>query len=339
MTENPAQERIRRFDFRGVHPDVYLGTASDRYAGWIGQIYSADLYADRISRRKNTVGGKTFQEEVLPVDCVREFFEHFRVLEVDYTFYRPLLDRDGEPTQNLRVLGAYKEHLNEDSRLILKVPQSVFAQKLRRSGAYVENPDYLNPDAFTRQFHEPASRLLGDRLVGFVFEQEYQRKQDRCPPDRMAEDLDRFFRLAPTDDRYHVEFRTEGYLCPPVFEVMERHGVGQVLSHWTWLPSLARQFKLSGSRFLNAGGRSIVRLLTPRGTRYEDAYARAHPFHELKEDMLDPAMIRETVELMNRAIQEKIRINVIVNNRAGGNAPVISQRIAERFLSQPQGKT
>jgi uncharacterized protein YecE (DUF72 family) len=32
--------------------------------------------------------GKTFIEEVLPVDSVQEYFEHFPVLEIDFTFYR-----------------------------------------------------------------------------------------------------------------------------------------------------------------------------------------------------------------------------------------------------------
>jgi len=45
-------------------------------------------------------------------------------------------------------------------------------------------------------------------------------------------------------------------------------------------------------------------------------------------------MIQETVELMQKAIEQKVRINVIVNNRTGGNAPLISQRIAREFISK-----
>ena len=36
----------------------------------------------------------------MPVDSVEEYFDHFRVLEIDYTFYRPLTELDGTPTQN-----------------------------------------------------------------------------------------------------------------------------------------------------------------------------------------------------------------------------------------------
>ena len=99
--ENPDPNK---FHFRDLHPNIYLGTTSDRYAGWIGQIYSKDHYAGRITRRTNVIGGKKFIEEVLPVDSVEEYFEHFRVLEIDYTFYRPLTEPDGTPTQNYQLL-------------------------------------------------------------------------------------------------------------------------------------------------------------------------------------------------------------------------------------------
>ena len=61
---------IEEFKFRGLHPDVSIGTASDRYAGWLGQIYSEQLYTNRITRRTKTVGGTSFVEEVLPVESV-----------------------------------------------------------------------------------------------------------------------------------------------------------------------------------------------------------------------------------------------------------------------------
>jgi hypothetical protein len=37
------------------------------------------------------------------------------------------------------------------------------------------------------------------------------------------------------------ELRTEEYLTDPVFEVLKKHGVGLVFSHWTWLPPLRKQ--------------------------------------------------------------------------------------------------
>ena len=41
----PPKTYLESFHFRNLHPKVLIGTASDRYAGWIGQIYSQDRYA------------------------------------------------------------------------------------------------------------------------------------------------------------------------------------------------------------------------------------------------------------------------------------------------------
>jgi len=323
---------IDKFQFRGLHPDVFLGTASDRYAGWLGQIYTPERYVGRITKRSHDVGGKTFAEEVLPVESVAEYFDHFRVVELDFTFYRPIADSAGKPTQTHQILRQYRQHLRESDRIILKVPQVVFAQKLRRGSGFTANPDYLQPDLFIRQFYEPATDLFGSLLTAMVFEQEYQRQSDRREPLDFARDLHAFFGAIPPDQRYQVELRTESYLAAPVFEVFRKYRVGQVLSHWTWLPPLQRQFDLAGRTFLNSGGQSVVRLMTPRNIRYEDAYARAHPFNRQVDGMMNVRMLEETVQLMHTAIREQVQINIIVNNRAGGNAPVIAQHIAGRFL-------
>ncbi len=323
---------LKNFEFRELHPGVFMGTASDRYAGWIGQIYSGRRYAGLTKKRQKRVGGKNFAEEVLPVESVEEYFRHFSVLELDFTFYQSLLDEDGKPTRNFHALRTYSQYLNKEDRLILKVPQTVFARKLRRGGRYIENDQYLNPNIFTSRFYKPAVGLLAPWIAGFIFEQEYQRKQDRPSPKAMAWELDDFFSAIPEDSRYHVEIRTEALVTGPVFNILEKHGVGQVLSHWTWLPPLSRQFASSGRKFLNKGMNCIVRLMTPRGVKYEDAYARTHPFNGMVDGMMNPEMVDETVDIMRAAIENGVQTNVIVNNRAGGNAPLIAQKIAEQFL-------
>jgi hypothetical protein len=217
--------------------------------------------------------------------------------------------------------------------VILKVPQLVFAQKLKRGVGFVENDRFLNPDFFLRQFYSPAIKALGNSLLGFVFEQEYQRKEERLHPERLAAVLDKFFGSVPPDNRYHVELRTEDYLSEPVFDIFQKHGVGQVLSHWTWLPSLEHQFRRSGRRFFGSDNQCLIRLMTPRQVKYEDAYARAFPFDRLVENMLQPGMIRDTVNLLREGVSQGMQMVVIINNRSGGNAPLIAQRIAEAFTS------
>lgn len=322
---------IEHFQFRGLHPAIFMGTASDRYLGWIGQIYSAARYAGRISSRTKKIGKQSFAEKTLPVESVAEYFEHFRVLEIDYTFYSPLLDDQGEPTRNFHVLKNYCDHLVAEDYIILKVPQIMFAQKILQGHSYVANELYLNPDVFLNQFYWPALQLAGSNLRGFIFEQEYQRKSDRTPVAQLAASLNTFFNAVPSDDRYHVELRTESYLTSEVFAVLEKHGVGQVLSHWTWLPPLERQWTMAGRQFLNSGKQCIIRLMTPLGTRYQDAYAKAYPFDRLVEGMLQARMIDDTVMLMREGCRRNIAMNVLINNRAGGNAPAIAQILAQRF--------
>ncbi|MFZ2089150.1 MAG: hypothetical protein WAU47_11275, partial [Desulfobaccales bacterium] len=122
----------------------------------------------------------------------------------------------------------------------------------------------------------------------------------------------------------------------PIFEVLELHGVGQVLSHWTWLPPMRKQLAKAGGRFFNAGKQSVIRLLTPLGMRYEDSYVQAFPFDKLVEGMLRPEMILETVDLMWQAVNQGVVMNVIINNRAGGNAPLLAQMIAKKFLREAE---
>jgi uncharacterized protein YecE (DUF72 family) len=324
---------LKPFIFRDLHPRVFLGTASDRYAGWLGQIYTPEKYEGRITRRVKNLEKNSYVEEVLPVDSVVEYFEHFAVLEIDFTFYRLLLNEQGNPTTNYELLKKYKHYLKGDDRLILKVPQTIMAQKLRQGKNSIQNAAYLNPEIFARQFYDPVNDILGANLQGFIFEQEYHRKQDRLPVEQLAEDLDRFFQTIPIDRRYHLEIRTPAYLEKPLFEVLKKHGVGQVFSQWTWLPPIKKQFEKSGERIFNAGKEVVIRLLTPIGKRYDETYAMAYPFDKLVDDLFKPKMVEEAVTVVRNVLAQDAVVYLIINNRAGGNAPLLAQNVAERFVA------
>ena len=322
---------VENFFFRDLHPGVCMGTASDRYAGWLGQIYSPERFGGKISKRSKTVGGQTVTEELLPVESVQEYFQHFSVLELDFTFYSLLLDEQSNPTPTLRVLEAYRRNLKGADRIVLKVPQTIFAKKLWRGGKFAENPGYLDAEIFIQKFYTPALKLLGPSLQGLIFEQEYQAKKERPSPDLFVSALDRFFEQIPKDDCYHVEVRTEALLTNAYFQVLEKHGIGQVLSHWTWLPPLRKQLSKASGRFFNSGKQAVIRLMTPIGMRYEEAYLKAFPFDKMVEGMMSPRMPEETAEVMIEAVRQNVQANVIINNRAGGNAPLIAQKVAGKF--------
>lgn len=305
--------------------------ACDRYAGWVGQVYSEGRYTKEIKHRTHKIGEKSFTEKVLPVESVEEYFEHFPILEIDYTFYRLLLDKNGKPTPNYFTLKEYQQYLKKDDQLILKVPQLIFARRIRQGGKFIENEAYLNPQIFTNQFYQPAVEILGPHLRGFIFEQEYQPKKERVEVEEIAKFLDAFLKAIPKDKGYHIELRTEAYLADPVFDVLERHGVGLVYSHWTWLPPLLKQFSKTKGRFFNSGGDCLIRLMTPLRMSYEDSYAKAFPFDKMVDGMMNPEMIDDAIEIIKEGIRRSKRMNLIINNRSGGNAPMIAQEIAKRL--------
>ncbi len=331
---------LARYDFRGVHPRLAFGTASDRYAAWLGQIYDPGRWAAAVTTRKRKLKGEAFEEAQLPIPSVQDYFEHFAVLELDFTFYRPLLEEDGRRGSNYFVLQEYAESSPPEARFLLKAPQAFSARVVRRGKAFEENPTYLDARGYADRFVEPATELLGDRLRGIVFEQEYSRVAESPEPQTFAANLDAFFRDAPTDPQVHVEVRSQHLLTPPYFEVLRKHGLGAVFSHWTWLPSLKEQWTLAGAApdaaFPAADGHVVARLLTPRGMGYADSFAAAYPFDapapELAETPQARKMVDEATALAYQAVESGRTLNVIANNRAWGNSPALAQAVAARFL-------
>jgi len=109
-----------------------------------------------------------------------------------------------------------------------------------------------------------------------------------------------------------------------------------VFSHWTWLLFLRKQFAKLGMEFFNAGDQAVIRLMTPLKMGYKESYAKAFPFDKIVPGMLDPEMVEDTAKIVNEAEKDRVRVNLINNNRAGGNAPLIAEKIAERLHSQRQ---
>ena len=63
---------------------------------------------------------------------------------------------------------------------------------------------------------------------------------------------------------------------------------------------------------------------------------RVFLFDKMIPGMLDPEMIEDTAKIVNEAQKDTAHVNLIINNRAGGNAPLIAQKIADRFHRENQ---
>jgi hypothetical protein len=60
------------------------------------------------------------------------------------------------------------------------------------------------------------------------------------------------------------------------------------------------------------------------------------PFDKMVPGMLDPEMIEDTAKIVNEALKDKFQVSLINNNRAGGNAPLSAEKIADRLHSGKQ---
>ena len=103
---------------------------------------------------------------------------------------------------------------------------------------------------------------------------------------------------------------------------MERHGVAHVYNHWSYMPPLGEQHQRME---LFTASFTVLRLLTPLKISYEAAKKRAEPYNKIVGEL--PEMRRDTVDLVNKAMEDKRRAYVIVNNRSVGNAPLTIQAL------------
>jgi uncharacterized protein YecE (DUF72 family) len=92
------------------------------------------------------------------------------------------------------------------------------------------------------------------------------------------------------------------------------------------MPPLTEQHERMGSF-------TVLRLLTPLTMTYEAAKKRAEPYNKIVGAL--PEMRRDTVNLVNQAIEEKRQAYVLVNNRSEGNAPLTVQALVERLHTDP----
>jgi hypothetical protein len=58
---------------------------------------------------------------------------------------------------------------------------------------------------------------------------------------------------------------------------------------------------------------------------YEESYAKAFPFDKRVRGMLDSEMIADPAKIVNEALDDRYRVNLIINNRACGSAPLIER--------------
>ena len=219
---------------------------------------------------------------------------------------------------------------------------------------YVENPDFLDAEAFEARFLAPGPRRCsGVKLAGVIAEQPYERARDSPAPDAFVAELDRFVRALPSGPPgapggvpLHLEIRSPHLLSPAYLDWLEGRRLGFCFSHWQWLPTLGDQWRLVGERFTSGTQEAVVRLMQPREMTFDESFRLAHPFDapvpELSETGAARRMVDEAVALMYQRHRrgrdaarrrQQPRVGQHAGPRADARAPLSRLRRAPRGLT------
>jgi uncharacterized protein YecE (DUF72 family) len=284
-------------------PEVYFGTSSWSFPGWQGIVY-----ADAQS------------EAALAREGLAEYARHplLRTVGIDRGYYAPIPADD---------FGRYAAQLPAGFRCCIKAPAAVTSAIVPgsdRAGRAVENEGFLSPARFASQLGDAILARFLPHTAMVYLEMPAVPAHLRPTPAALAERLDAFLAAAPKEIPFAVELRDPTLFSRAYTEALARHGAAHVYNHWSGVPTLARQAQRVDVR---AQPFVAIRLLLPRGARYEERKRALAPFDALKDP--DPEMRAQTVDLVRAAVAAGKRVWVIVNNKAEGSSPLTVRALAE----------
>jgi len=285
--------------------NIWIGTSSWKYPGWLDQIYSRDRYTTR---------GK-FSQKRFEAECLAEYAETFPIVCGDFSFYQ-------FPTPEFwqRLFATAPGGL----RFALKVPEEVTAEVFPRHARYgpragMKNQSFLNADALAAGFLEPLAQYR-DRIAALIFE---FGARSTTPREFVAR-LGPFLDALPPSFRYSVEVRNRSFLIPLYFDCLAERKVAHAFNAWTKMLSLAEQLAVPGAFTADF---TVVRALLREGRAYEQAVEQLSPYDQVRDENPEG---REALRALIRRMREERRAALIfVNNRFEGNAPTTIQAIAE----------
>jgi len=299
--------------------NIYFGTSSWKYEGWLGNIYSPGRYVTR---------GK-FSKKKFDESCLAEYARTFPTVCGDFAFYQ-------FPTAD------YWKRLFEAAPpgflFGFKVPEDITVSTWPKHARYgtragKDNEAFLDADLFDQLF---ARRLepYADRLATLIFEFGTFNKTTFATPGDFYVRLDGFLGRLPNGFRYAVEIRNADYLSPSYFDCLASHGVAHVFNAWTRMPELGDQAQLPG---VDTADFTVVRALLPHGRGYEHAVQALEPYERIKEpnDAARDAMHR----IAGRALHRKKPAFLYVNNRLEGHAPSTIEAVADRLASSNRSES
>ena len=277
--------------------NIWIGTSSWKYEGWLDQIYTPERYVTR---------GK-FSRKRFEAECLAEYAETLPIVCGDFSFYQ-----FPTPEYWQRLFASAPAGL----QFALKVPEEVTAEVFPQHARYgprsgTVNEAFLNADAFQALFLEPLLPYR-DHIASLILEFGAR----STPPDEFVGQLHPFLDKLPRTFRYAVEVRNRLYLQAPYFDCLRERGVAHVLNAWSKMPPLQEQMAIPGALTADF---TVARVLLREGRVYEQAVETFSPYAEVRDPNPEG---REALRALIRRMREERRTALIfVNNRFEGNAP------------------
>jgi uncharacterized protein YecE (DUF72 family) len=312
LFEEPPQfdrQRLRARLSGLASQNIFIGTSSWKYEGWLDQIYTRDRYLTR-----GRFSQKRFQDE-----CLNEYAETFPIVCGDFSFYQ-------FPSQEYwrKLFGSAPAAL----QFAFKVPEDVTVKQFprhRRYGARAgdDNSSFLDAPLFQSAFLDLLAPYR-PRVAMLILEFGSFPKQCFADTRAFLRELDPFLAALPRDFRYASEIRDPDFLCPEYFACLRSHGVAHVFSAWTRMPEIGVQMHL---REAYTADFTLARALLRRGRAYEDAVAKFTPYSHVQDPNQET---REALRLLIARARERHQPSYIfVNNRLEGNAPETIEAITD----------
>ena len=278
--------------------NIYIGTSSWKYDGWLGQLYSPERYAYR---------GKLAKSR-FEAGCLEEYAETFRTVCVDAGFYR---------FPDERYIEKLSGQVPEGFRLSFKVTDEITLKNFPHHARHGEragkpNSNFLNADLFSKAFLAPLTPHR-EKIGVLMFEFGHLYKRDFEQGRDFVSALDGFLGQLPQGWQYGVEIRNKEFLRPGYFEVLHGHGVAHVFNSWTGMPPVEEQMQIEGSFTADF---FAARFLLRPGRKYEEAVKCFSPYEKIQDPYPEG---REAIKRMT-AKSTKRPSYLFVNNRFEGSA-------------------
>ena len=289
--------------------NVFIGTSSWKYEGWLDQIYSRQRYMTR-----GRFSQKRFNDE-----CLNEYAETFPIVCGDFSFYQ-----FPSETYWSKLFGSAPPTL----QFAFKAPEEVTVKQFPRHPRYGpragdDNSSFLDAALFQSAFLDLLAPYR-PRVASLIFEFGSFAKQCYSDVGAFLQELDPFLAALPHGFRYAVEIRNPDFLAPEYFACLRSRRVAHVFSAWTRMPEIGVQTNL---RDAYTADFTVARALLRRGRAYEEAVAKFTPYARVEDP--NPETRDALRLLIARARQRHEPSYIFVNNRLEGNAPETIEAITD----------